>query len=149
MRTYVPKQGEIRRSWWIVDADGLTLGRLSTTIAARLIGKHKPTYTPFVDTGDHVIVINASKVRLTGRKLREKVYRHHSGYPGGLKETTADKLLSKHPERVVEFAVKGMLPKGSLGRQMARKLKVYAGPQHPHEAQRPEVLNVAGAARAR
>lgn len=150
MGTYVPKQGDIRRGWWIVDADGLTLGRLSTVVASRLAGKHKPTYATFIDTGDHVIVINAAKVRLTGRKLQQKIYRHHSGYPGGLKEITAAKLLGgKHPERMIETAVKGMLPKGPLGRQMARKLKVYAGTAHPHDAQRPEVLKIQDAARGR
>lgn len=149
MRTYVPKEGDIRRAWWIVDASGLTLGRLSTAVAMRLAGKHKPTYATFVDTGDHVIVINAAKVSLTGRKLQKKFYREHSGYPGGLTETPAGKLLAKYPERLIESAVKGMLPKGPLGRQMARKLKVYAGAAHPHDAQRPEVLMIAGAARGR
>ena len=147
MRTYVPRQGEIRRAWWLVDAEGLTLGRLSTAVARRLTGKHKPTYAPFLDTGDHVVIINAAKVRLTGRKLQDKLYRRHSGYPGGLKEIPAGKLLARHPERLVEFAVKGMLPKGSLGRQMARKLKVYAGPRHPHEAQKPEHLKIGGGGR--
>lgn len=149
MRTYVPKQGDLQRSWWVVDADGVTLGRLSTAVANRLSGKHKPAYTPFLDTGDHVIVVNAAKVRLTGRKLQDKLYRHHTGYPGGLKEVSAEKLLARHPERLVESAVKGMLPKGPLGRQMARKLKVYAGPDHPHAAQQPEALRIAGTARAR
>ena len=149
MRTYVPKQGEIRRAWWLVDAQGLTLGRLSTAVARHLTGKHKPTYATFLDTGDHVIVVNAAKVKLTGRKLQDKLYRRHSGYPGGLKEIPAGKLLARHPERLVEFAVKGMLPKGSLGRQMARKLKVYAGPRHPHEAQKPEHLKIEGASRIR
>jgi len=149
MRTYVPKLQEIRRAWWLVDADGLTLGRLSTVVASRLTGKHKPSYTPFLDTGDHVVVVNAAKVKLTGRKLQDKIYRHHSGYPGGLKEITAGKLLAKHPERIVEIAVKGMLPKGPLGRQMARKLKVYAGSSHPHEAQKPEPLRLARSAQTR
>lgn len=149
MRTYVPKAGDIERAWWLVDAQGLTLGRLSTVVAERLTGKHKPSYTPFLDTGDHVVVVNAAKVRLTGRKLKDKIYRHHTGYPGGLKEIPAGKLLAKKPERLVEFAVKGMLPKGPLGRQMARKLKVYPGDRHPHEAQKPVALPIPDAARAR
>lgn len=149
MRTYVPKQGEIRRGWWLVDADGVTLGRLSTVVAMRLMGKHKPEWTPFLDTGDHVVVVNASRVRLTGRKLQDKIYRRHTGYPGGLKEVPADKLLARHPERLIEIAVRGMLPKGPLGRQIGRKLKVYAGAKHPHEAQQPETLGVAAAKRDR
>ncbi|MBZ5639022.1 MAG: 50S ribosomal protein L13 [Acidobacteriia bacterium] len=149
MRTYVPKAAEIKRVWWVVNADGLTLGRLSTAVADRLTGKHKPSYTPFLDTGDHVVVVNAAKVRLTGRKLKDKIYRHHSGYPGGLKEIPAGKLLAKHPERLIELAVKGMLPKGPMGRQMARKLKVYPGDRHPHEAQQPQPLPIPDAARAR
>ncbi len=147
MKTYVPRPGEIERNWWLVDAEGLTLGRLSTVVADRLAGKHKPHYTPFLDTGDHVIVVNARKIRLSGNKLAEKIYRHHSGYPGGLKEIAAGKLLGKHPERLVEFAVRGMLPKSRLGRQMARKLKVYAGGDHPHAAQRPKPLPIPDAAR--
>ncbi len=147
MKTHVPKQGEIERTWWIVDADGLLLGRMSTVVAERLTGKHKPTYTPFLDTGDHVIVVNAEKVRLTGRKLEQKMYRRHTGYPGGLREIPAVRLLATHPERIVEHAVRGMLPKGPLGRQMFRKLKVYAGPQHPHAAQGPQSLAIPGAAR--
>lgn len=147
MTTYVPKKGEIRRDWWVVDAQGLTLGRLATAVATRLRGKHKVSYTPFLDTGDHVIVINAEKVALTGRKLSDKLYRRHSGYPGGLKETTARQMLEKHPRRLVESAVKGMLPKGPLGRKMARKLKVYDGPTHPHESQQPQVLEIPDAAR--
>ena len=149
MKTYVPKQGDIARAWWLVDAAGLTLGRLSTVVADRLRGKHKPQFTPYLDTGDHVIVINAAKVRLSGNKLRDKIYRHHSGYPGGLKEIAAGKLLAARPERVVEASVKGMLPRGSLGRQMARKLKVYAGDKHPHEAQQPKPLPIPDAARTR
>ncbi len=148
MATYVPKEGEIRRDWWVVDAQGLTLGRLASVVATRLRGKHKLGYTPFLDTGDHVIVINAEKVALTGRKLSDKLYRRHSGYPGGLKEITARQMLDKHPRRLVESAVKGMLPKGPLGRKMARKLKVYAGPRHPHESQQPRVLEIPDAARA-
>jgi large subunit ribosomal protein L13 len=149
MRTYVPKKDEIRSAWWVVDAEGMTLGRLSTVVAERLTGKHKPTYTPFLDTGDHVVVVNAGKIRLSGRKVTDKHYRHHSGYPGGLKEIAAGDLLAKHPARLVESAVKGMLPKGPLGRRMARKLKVYAGGRHPHEAQRPQPLAIPGAIRAR
>lgn len=142
MRTYVPRQGQIERAWWVVDAEGLTLGRLATAVASRLMGKHKPSFTPFLDTGDHVVVVNASKVRLTGRKLQDKLYRRHSGYPGGLTTRTAAQVLGKHPERLVEGAVWGMLPKGPLGRQMVRKLKVYAGAGHPHEAQKPQPLKV-------
>jgi large subunit ribosomal protein L13 len=148
MKTYVPKKGDIRRDWWVVDADGLTLGRLATEVASRLRGKHKPSFTPFLDTGDHVIVVNAEKVNLTGRKLEQKMYRRHSGYPGGLKEIAAGKLLASRPCRVVEAAVRGMLPKGPLGRQMRRKLKVYSGPSHPHAAQRPQTLEIPGAKRA-
>jgi len=144
VKTYVPKQGEIQRDWWIVDAAGQTLGRLATQVATRLRGKHKPSFTPFLDTGDHVVVINASKIVLTGRKLDDKYYRRHSGYPGGLKETSARELLAKHPARLVQFAVKGMLPNGPLGRQMARKLKVYGGDDHPHQAQQPQPWNLAG-----
>lgn len=149
MKTYVPKQGDIARAWWLVDASGLTLGRLSTVVADRLRGKHKPQFTPFLDTGDHVVVINAAKVRLSGNKLQDKMYRHHSGYPGGLKEIAAGKLLASRPERVLEASIKGMLPRGSLGRQMARKLKVYAGDKHPHEAQQPKPLPIPDAARTR
>lgn len=142
MRTYVPRKGEIARDWWIVDAEGKTLGRLATVVANKLTGKDKPTYTPFLDTGDHVIVINASRVVLTGRKLQQKLYRRHSGYPGGLKSVTAEKMLAKQPERLVERAIWGMLPKGPLGRQMYRKLKVYKGDSHPHEAQKPRALQL-------
>jgi len=147
MRTYVPKRDEIARDWWVVDAEGKTLGRLATQVALRLRGKHKPSFTPFLDTGDHVIVVNAEKLVLTGNKLKDKYYRKHSGYPGGLKETNAETLLARHPERLIEFAVKGMLPKGPLGRKMYGKLKVYAGANHPHEAQRPQPLELAEATR--
>ena len=147
MKTYVPREGEIRRDWWLVNAEGLTLGRLATEVASRLRGKHKPGFTPFLDTGDHIIVVNAEKVVLTGRKLSDKYYRRHSGYPGGLKEVSAKEMIKKHPERVVESAVKGMLPKGPLGRQMARKLKVYKGPSHPHASQQPQALELLDAAR--
>jgi large subunit ribosomal protein L13 len=149
MKTYVPKQDQIQREWWLVDASGKTLGRLATEVASRLRGKHKPIYTPFLDTGDHVVVVNAEKAVLTGRKLQSKLYRRYSGYPGGLKEVNAATMLEKHPTRLIEFAVKGMLPKGPLGRKMLRKLKVYAGGQHPHEAQAPKALELPGAMRAR
>ena len=132
------------RRWFVVDAEGRVLGRLATQIAAILRGKHKPTFEPHVDGGDHVIVINAAKIHLTGRKLTDKTYRWHSGYIGGLREVSAEKLLKTHPERVIEWAVQGMLPKGRLGRAMFKKLKVYRGPEHPHVAQRPEPLAVAG-----
>jgi large subunit ribosomal protein L13 len=147
MKTYVPKRAEIRRAWWVVDAEGVALGRLASHVASRLRGKHKPTFTPFLDTGDHVVVINADKAVLTGAKLQNKLYRRHSGYPGGLKEVPAGVMAKKHPERMVELAVKGMLPRGPLGRQMFRKLKVYAGPSHPHEAQHPQPMTVEGAAK--
>jgi len=147
MKTYVPKKAEIQRAWWVVDADGMTLGRVATEVATRLRGKHKPSFTPFLDTGDHVIIVNAEKVVLTGRKLEQKFYRRYSGYPGGLKEISAGVMLKKHPNRVLEFAVRGMLPKGPLGRQMGRKLKVYSGPSHPHEAQNPQRLEIPGAVR--
>jgi large subunit ribosomal protein L13 len=147
MKTYVPKQGDIQRAWWLVDASGMTLGRLSTVVASHLAGKHKPVYTTYEDTGDHVVVVNAEKVKLSGRKLTEKLYRHHSLYPGGLKEVAAGKMLQSHPERLVETAVKGMLPKNSLGKAMGRKLKVYVGSKHPHEAQQPKPLAIPDAVR--
>jgi large subunit ribosomal protein L13 len=142
MRTYTPKKGEIEQKWYVVDADGQVLGRLATKVASVLRGKHKPQYTPFLDTGDHVIVVNAAKLVLTGNKLEDKVYYRHSGYPGGLKETTCKEIMEKHPERVVMMAVKGMLPHNALGRAMLKKLRVYAGPEHDHEAQKPEPLSV-------
>lgn len=148
MKTYVPKQGDVRRDWWVVDATDLTLGRLATEVASRLRGKHKPMFTPFLDTGDHVVVVNAERVRLTGAKRGDKLYRSYSGYPGGLTEIPAAEMLEKHPTRVIESAVRGMLPKGPLGRQMFRKLKVYAGGEHPHRAQTPKPLEIAGARRA-
>ncbi len=141
--TYVAKPSEITRQWYVVDAEGQTLGRLASQVAAILRGKHKPTYTPFIDTGDHVIVINAEKVRLTGKKSEQKVYYHHTGYIGGLKSTSFARMIATRPERVVEIAVKGMLPKNTLGRAMARKLKVYRGPEHPHAAQQPQPLTIA------
>jgi large subunit ribosomal protein L13 len=146
VRTHVPKKAEIERAWWVVDAAGVRLGRLSTAVVERLTGKHKPTYTPFLDTGDHVIVVNAEKVHLTGQKLQQKIYRRHTGYPGGLREISAESLMAKQPERLVEYAVRGMLPKGPLGRQMYRKLKVYRGSQHPHAAQKPQSLPIGKAA---
>ncbi len=138
MSTPSIKKGEIERKWLLVDAEGKTLGRLASQVAAILKGKHKPQYTPHADVGDHVIVVNAAKVHLTGRKWQQKYYRHHSGYPGGLKEIRADALREKRPERLIEDAVRRMLPRSPLGRQMMRKLRVYAGAEHPHEAQKPE-----------
>jgi large subunit ribosomal protein L13 len=143
LRTYFPKKGDIKPRWFIVDAEGKVLGRLSTTIATILAGKNKPTYTPFLDTGDFVIVINAEKVVLTGKKETDKIYRHHSQYPGGLKERAARFVRAEKPERIIEEAVWGMLPKNKLGRQMLKKLNVYRGAKHPHEAQKPERLEVA------
>ena len=142
MKTFMANAQTVERKWYIVDADGMPLGRLASQVAAILRGKNKPTYTPNVDTGDHVIVINAAKVVLTGKKLDQKVYYHHSGYPGGLKETKYRELIAKKPEFTVKHAVQGMLPKGPLGRQMGRKLRVYAGAEHEHEAQKPEVLEL-------
>jgi large subunit ribosomal protein L13 len=147
MKTYVPKLGDIKRDWWIVDADGMTLGRLATVVATHLRGKHKPTFAPFIDGGDHVVVVNCEKVVLTGKKMQTKLYRRHSGYPGGLHEVVAEKLMAKYPDRLVQSAVKGMLPKGPLGRQMAKKLKIYAGTAHPHHAQNPQQLAIPGAIR--
>jgi len=142
MSTYVCKQEEAIRNWVLVDAEGQTLGRLSTHVAHVLMGKHRPTYTPHADTGDFVVVINAEKVRLTGRKHEQKFYRQHTGYPGGLKSIAAGRMLKTKPTRVIEWSVKGMLPKGSLGRRLGMKLKVYAGPQHPHQAQKPEIFRI-------
>ena len=138
MKTYVATPATVERKWLVIDASGKTLGRLATEVAKLLRGKHKPTYTPFVDTGDYVIVINASEMKLTGNKLDKKMYRYHTGYAGGLKETTYRNLMAKNPEKALEIAVKGMLPKNSLGRQMFKKLKVYAGAEHDHAAQKPE-----------
>ena len=144
MKTYSAKPGEIERKWFVIDAEGVVLGRLASIIASRLRGKHKPMFTPHMDCGDHIVVINADKVHLTGNKLADKTYYRHTGYPGGIKSTTASRILEgKHPERVVEKAVQRMIPKGPLGRQVLTKLKVYAGAEHPHEAQQPEVLDVA------
>lgn len=141
-KTYVTKPAHIKRKWYVIDAAGKPLGRLASEVARLLRGKHKPLFAPNLDTGDFVIVVNADKVRLTGKKLDNKMYYRHSGRPGGLKAFTYRKFLAEHPERVVEKAVKGMLPHNRLGRQMFRKLKVYRGPQHPHEAQKPEALEL-------
>ncbi|GJM06833.1 MAG: 50S ribosomal protein L13 [marine bacterium B5-7] len=132
----------VRRDWFLVDANGKTLGRLAAQIAHRLRGKHKPTFTPHVDTGDYIIVINADKVGVTGKKAQDKIYYHHTGYVGGIKSTTFEKLQAAHPTRALERAIKGMLPRGPLGRQMFRKLKVYAGVDHPHQAQEPQTLDI-------
>ena len=140
MPTVMPKESEIERKWFVVDAEGKVLGRLASRVAHVLRGKHKPTFAPNLDVGDHVVVINAEKIHLTGRKLTDKMYRWHSGYIGGLREVSAERMLKSHPERVVEWAIQGMLPKGRLGRAMARKLKVYKGCDHPHAAQRPEPM---------
>ena len=144
MKTYSAKPGDIERKWFVIDAEGVVLDRLASIVAMRLRGKHKPMYTPHIDCGDHIVIINAGKVQLTGNKLADKTYYRHTGYPGGIRSTTAGKILDgKHPERVVEKAVQRMIPKGPLGRQVLRKLKVYAGAEHPHEAQQPEFLDVA------
>lgn len=144
MKTYMANNQTVERKWLVIDAAGQRLGRLSTEVAAILRGKHKPTFTPHVDCGDYVIVINAKDIELTGNKWDQKKYYSHSQYPGGLRETTARKLNSKFPERLIEFAVKGMLPKGRLGRQMYKKLYVYEGQDHPHQAQKPEVYELKG-----
>ena len=144
MKTYSAKPGDIQRKWFLVDAEGVVLGRLASIVATRLRGKHKPMYTPHMDCGDHIVIINAEKVQMTGNKHTDKTYYRHTGYPGGIRSTTAGKILKgKHPERVVEKAVQRMIPKGPLGRQVLRKLKVYAGSEHPHEAQQPEALDIA------
>jgi large subunit ribosomal protein L13 len=142
MKTFSAKPAEVRRDWYVVDATNKTLGRLSTEIARRLRGKHKPEYTPHVDTGDYIVVVNAEKIRVTGNKLKDKMYHHHTGYIGNLKSMPLDKLLATHPERAIEQAVKGMLPRGPLGRKMLAKLKVFAGPEHKHAAQEPLPLEV-------
>jgi large subunit ribosomal protein L13 len=142
MKTYNAKHEDIVKGWYLFDAEGQILGRLASEIARRLRGKHKPIYTPYVDTGDFVIVVNAGKVSLTGKKMSDKVYYHHSGYPGGLRETPAGKMLQDNPEKVLLFAVRGMLPKNSLGRKMLKKLKIYTGNDHPHEAQCPQVVKL-------
>jgi large subunit ribosomal protein L13 len=142
MKTYQAKKEEVEHQWYLVDAEGRGLGRLATELAKILRGKNKPIYTPHVDTGDFVIVVNAGKVALTGKKMKDKIYYHHTGYPGGIREMSAEKLLAKKPTEMIRIAVKGMLPKNSLGRQMFQKLKVYAGAKHPHEAQKPVPLEI-------
>lgn len=142
IKTYTPKPEDIQREWYVVDAKDKTLGRLASQIAVILRGKHKPIYAPHVDVGDFVIVINAEKIRVTGRKLDDKMYYRHSGYPGGLTEITLRKQLATHPDRVIQSAVRGMLPKNKLGRAMIKKMKVYSGSSHPHEAQQPKVLDL-------
>jgi len=142
MKTYQAKKEELNRQWYLINAEGRVLGRLSVELVKILKGKNKPSYTPHLDTGDFVVVVNAEKITLTGKKMKDKIYYHHTGHPGGIKETTAEKLLAKKPTEVIRIAVKGMLPKNSLGRQMLRKLKIYAGPSHPHEAQKPIPLEL-------
>ena len=145
MSTYFPKAGEIARKWYVVDASGQTLGRLATEVAQILSGKRNPRYTPFLDTGDHVVVINAAKIRLTGMKAETKTYRHYTGYPGGLRAEDFVRRMQRKPELVVEEAIKGMLPKSKLGKAMAKKLKVYRGDKHPHQAQQPQAMTQGGA----
>ena len=140
MQTYMANPDKIERKWYVVDADGCTLGRLASGVASVLRGKNKPQFTPHVDTGDYVIIVNADKIKVTGKKLEQKIYYNHSDYVGGMRETTLKEMLAKKPERVIELAVKGLLPKGPLGRSMYTKLFVYAGPEHKHEAQKPEAL---------
>jgi len=142
MKTYTAKPQDIRREWHLVDATDKTLGRLATEVARRLRGKHKPTFTPHLDTGDHIVVVNAEKVKVTGNKLNDKYYHRHTGYIGNLKSINLSDLLEKHPERAIQVAVKGMMPKNPLGRAMLKKLHVYAGPEHPHAAQQPEPLEL-------
>jgi large subunit ribosomal protein L13 len=142
MKTFSAKPHEVQRGWYIVDADGKVLGRLATELARRLRGKHKPEFTPHVDTGDYIVVVNAEKLRVTGNKARDKIYHRHTGYPGGIYSTSFEKLHARHPTRVLEMAVKGMLPKGPLGYAMLRKMKVYAGAEHPHAAQQPKALQI-------
>lgn len=143
MKTVIPSPQDIVRQWHVIDAENAVLGRLAAQAAMLLMGKNKPTYTPFLDTGDHVVVVNAEKIRLTGNKEEQKIYRRHSGYPGGLREESAKKVRATRPARMVEEAIQGMLPKNKLGKQMYRKLNVYAGPKHPHQAQKPVELAVA------
>jgi large subunit ribosomal protein L13 len=142
MKTYSARPQDVRRQWHIIDAEGKTLGRMATEIARRLRGKHKPEYTPHVDTGDYIVVINAEKIHTTGRKMSDKMYHHHTGYIGNLKSISLEKLLARKPEKVIQLAVKGMMPRGPLGRAMFAKLKVYAGPEHPHAAQQPQALEL-------
>ncbi len=140
MNSFMANPAKVERKWYVVDATGYTLGRLASEVAKVLRGKNKPVFTPHIDTGDYVVIVNAEKIKVTGKKLDQKIYYHHSEYVGGMKETTLREMLAKKPEKVVEFAVKGMLPKGPLGREMFAKLHVYAGPEHPHAAQKPETL---------
>jgi large subunit ribosomal protein L13 len=142
MKTYQAKKEQLEHHWYLVNAEGKVLGRLASELAKILRGKNKPIYTPHLDTGDFVVVVNAEKVVLTGKKMKDKIYYHHTGYPGGIKEMSAEKLLAKKPTEMLRIAIKGMLPKNSLGRQMLRKLKIYAGPKHPHEAQKPTLLQI-------
>lgn len=142
MKTFSAKAHEVKRDWYIVDASNKTLGRLAAQIAHRLRGKHKAEYTPHMDTGDYIVVTNVEAIKVTGRKFKDKIYYSHTGFPGGIKEISFEKLQAKHPERVLERAVKGMLPKNSLGREMYRKLKIYVGSEHPHAAQQPKTLNI-------
>ncbi|MGB4238863.1 MAG: 50S ribosomal protein L13 [Candidatus Hydrothermia bacterium] len=142
MGTFIPKESDINRKWLLIDASGIELGRLASRVALLLQGKRKRTYTPHIDTGDFVIIVNADKVRLTGKKLDNKIYYHHTGYPGGIKQKTPRQIMDKYPERLIEMAVKRMLPKNKLGAQMFRKLKVYRGPEHPHKAQKPEPIDI-------
>ncbi len=142
MKTISAKPGSVEQSWYVVDASGQTLGRMASAIASRLRGKHKPEFTPHADTGDFIVVVNAEKVQVTGNKAKAKIYHHHTGYPGGLKSISFEKLIEKAPEQAIEMAVKGMLPKNPLGRAMARKLKVYSGSEHPHAAQQPKALEL-------
>lgn len=144
MKTFSAKPHEVKRDWFVIDASNKVLGRLATEVARRLRGKHKAEYTPHVDTGDYIVITNADKVIVTGRKYKEKIYYHHSGFPGGIKSISFDKLQKKDPTRIIERAVKGMLPKNPLGREMYRKMKVYAGSEHPHAAQQPQVLEIEG-----
>lgn len=142
MKTISAKPGSVEQSWYVIDASGQTLGRMASAIASRLRGKHKPEFTPHTDTGDFIVVVNAEKVHVSGNKAKAKIYHHHTGYPGGLKSISFEKLIEKAPEQAIEMAVKGMLPKNPLGRAMARKLKVYAGSEHPHAAQQPKALEL-------
>lgn len=142
MKTFSAKKGEVAGDWYVVDADGKTLGRLASEVARRLRGKHKPEYTPHMDVGDHIVVLNAAKVKVTGNKEQQKIYYRFTGYVGNMKSVTLEQQLASHPERVIEHAVKGMLPKNPLGRQMARKLRVYSGAEHPHTAQQPQTLEI-------
>lgn len=142
MKTFSAKPAEVKRDWYVIDANGKILGRMATEIARRLRGKHKPEFTPHVDTGDYIVVVNAEKVHVTGKKTTDKIYHHHTGYPGGIKSVSFEKLLEKAPERIIQIAVKGMLPKNPLGRAMFKKLKVYAGPEHAHAAQQPKPLEI-------